>query len=160
MLDEMCATLGGRAAEELFTGHISTGAMNDLERVTKQAYGMIAYAGMSDRLPNLCYYNNEEYSFSKPYSNRTAELIDEEVKQMINDQYQRAKTMLTEHKEGHNQLAQLLMEKEVIFAEDMEHIFGKRPWASRSEEIMNMKKQDELPEEEKEETPLLENKEA
>jgi cell division protease FtsH len=160
MLDEMCATLGGRAAEELFTGHISTGAMNDLERVTKQAYGMIAYAGMSDRLPNLCYYNNEEYSFSKPYSDRTAELIDEEVKRMINDQYQRAKDMLTEHKEGHNQLAQLLMEKEVIFAEDMEHIFGKRPWASRSEEIMNMKKQDSLPEENKEETPLLESKEA
>ena len=162
MLDEMCATLGGRAAEELFTGHISTGAMNDLERVTKQAYGMIAYAGMSDRLPNLCYYNNEEYSFSKPYSDRTAELIDEEVKRMINDQYQRAKDMLTEHKEGHNQLAQLLMEKEVIFAEDMEHIFGKRPWASRSEEIMNMKKQETeaLPEENKEETPLLENKEA
>ena len=160
MLDEMCATLGGRAAEELFTGNISTGAMNDLERVTKQAYGMIAYAGMSDRLPNLCYYNNEEYSFSKPYSDRTAELIDEEVKRMINDQYQRAKDMLTEHKEGHNQLAQLLMEKEVIFAEDMEHIFGKRPWASRSEEIMNMKKQDELAEENKEETPLLENKEA
>ena len=162
MLDEMCATLGGRAAEELFTGHISTGAMNDLERVTKQAYGMIAYAGMSDRLPNLCYYNNEEYSFSKPYSDRTAELIDEEVKRMINDQYQRAKDMLTEHKEGHNQLAKLLMEKEVIFAEDMEHIFGKRPWASRSEEIMNMKKQETeaLPEENKEETPLLENKEA
>ena len=162
MLDEMCATLGGRAAEELFTGHISTGAMNDLERVTKQAYGMIAYAGMSDRLPNLCYYNNEEYSFSKPYSDRTAELIDEEVKRMINDQYKRAKDMLTEHKEGHNQLAQLLMEKEVIFAEDMEHIFGKRPWASRSEEIMNMNKQETemLPEENKEETPLLENKEA
>ena len=162
MLDEMCATLGGRAAEELFTGHISTGAMNDLERVTKQAYGMIAYAGMSDRLPNLCYYNNEEYSFSKPYSDRTAELIDEEVKRMINDQYQRAKDMLTEHKEGHNQLAQLLMEKEVIFAEDMENIFGKRPWASRSEEIMNMNKQETemLPEENKEETPLLENKEA
>ena len=160
MLDEMCATLGGRAAEELFTGNISTGAMNDLERVTKQAYGMIAYAGMSDRLPNLCYYNNEEYSFSKPYSDRTAELIDEEVKRMINDQYQRAKDMLTEHKEGHNQLAQLLMEKEVIFAEDMEHIFGKRPWASRSEEIMNIKKQDELAEGNKEETPLLENKEA
>ena len=162
MLDEMCATLGGRAAEELFTGHISTGAMNDLERVTKQAYGMIAYAGMSDRLPNLCYYNNEEYSFSKPYSDRTAELIDEEVKRMINDQYKRAKDMLTEHKEGHNQLAQLLMEKEVIFAEDMEHIFGKRPWASRSEEIMNMNKQETetWPEENKEETPLLENKEA
>ena len=162
MLDEMCATLGGRAAEELFTGHISTGAMNDLERVTKQAYGMIAYAGMSEKLPNLCYYNNDEYSFSKPYSDRTAELIDEEVKLMINGQYERAKTMLIEHKEGHNQLAQLLMEKEVIFAEDMERIFGKRPWASRSEEIMNMKKQEETQQVENadNDTPLLENKEA
>ena len=162
MLDEMCTTLGGRAAEELFTGHISTGAMNDLERVTKQAYGMIAYAGMSEKLPNLCYYNQEEYSFNKPYSERTAELIDEEVKLMINGQYERAKTMLTEHKEGHNQLAQLLMEKEVIFAEDMERIFGKRPWASRSEEIMNMKKQEETQQVENadNDTPLLENKEA
>ena len=161
MLDEMCATLGGRAAEELFTGHISTGAMNDLERVTKQAYGMIASAGMSDKLPNLCYYNNDEFSFSKPYSERTAELIDEEVKRMINEQYERAKKVLTEQKEGHNQLAQLLIEKEVIFAEDVERIFGKRPWASRSEEIMNQKEQKILPEENKsEETPLLENKEA
>ena len=161
MLDEMCATLGGRAAEELFTGHISTGAMNDLERVTKQAYGMIAYAGMSEKLPNLCYYNNDEYSFNRPYSERTAELIDEEAKRMINGQYERAKEMLTLHKDGHNTLAKLLMEKEVIFAEDMERIFGKRPWASRSEEIMNMKKENEaLPEKEKEETPLLENKEA
>ena len=162
MLDEMCATLGGRAAEELFTGHISTGAMNDLERVTKQSYGMIAYAGMSDKLPNLCYYNNEEYSFSKPYSDRTAELIDEEVKRMINEQYDRAKRMLSEHKEGHNQLAQLLMDKEVIFAEDVERIFGKRPWASRSEEIMNT---DESPkalesEEVDSSVPQLENKEA
>ena len=161
MLDEMCATLGGRAAEELFTGHISTGAMNDLERVTKQAYGMIAYAGMSDKLPNLCYYNNDEFSFSKPYSERTAELIDEEVKRMINEQYERAKKVLTEQKEGHNQLAHLLIEKEVIFAEDVERIFGKRPWASRSEEIMNQKEQKILPEENKsEDTPLLENKEA
>ncbi len=160
MLDEMCATLGGRAAEDLFIGHISTGAMNDLERVTKQAYGMIAYAGMSEKLPNICYYNNEEYSFNKPYSERTAELIDEEVKSMINGQYERAKEMLTLHKEGHNALAQLLMEKEVIFADDMERIFGKRPWVSRSEEIMNMKKQDALPDENKEEMPLLEDKEA
>ena len=162
MLDEMCATLGGRAAEELFTGHISTGAMNDLERVTKQAYGMIAYAGMSDKLPNLCYYNNEEYSFNKPYSDRTAELIDEEVKKMINEQYERAKRMLSEHKEGHNQLAQLLMDKEVIFAEDVEHIFGKRPWASRSEEIMNSATPQEALEEKETEdsTPLLDNKEA
>lgn len=137
MLDEMCATLGGRAAEELFIGHISTGAMNDLERVTKQAYGMIAYAGMSDKLPNLCYYSStDEYSFTKPYSERTAEMIDREVQNMISEQYTRAKELLKEHSEGHNQLAQLLIEREVIFAEDVERIFGKRPWTSRSEEIM------------------------
>ena len=159
MLDEMCATLGGRAAEELFTGHISTGAMNDLERVTKQSYGMIAYAGMSDKLPNLCYYNNDEYSFNKPYSERTAELIDEEVKQMINEQYERAKTLLLQHQEGHSQLAQLLIEKEVIFAEDVEKIFGKRPWASRSEEIMNKEEGQFLPTNGQEEKSESENKE-
>ena len=136
MLDEMCATLGGRAAEELFTGHISTGAMNDLERVTKSAYGMIAYAGMSDMLPNICYYNNNEYNFQRPYSETTAKIMDDEVLKMINEQYQRAKALLTEHQEGHNQLAELLIEKEVIFAEDVEKIFGKRPWQSRSAEIM------------------------
>ena len=135
MLDEMCSILGGRAAEECVLGHISTGAMNDLERVTKQAYGMIAYAGMSDKLSNLCYYNNDEYSFSKPYSEKTAEMIDEEVHAMINGQYERAKEILKEHKEGHARLAQLLIEREVIFAEDVEKIFGKRPWASRSEEL-------------------------
>lgn len=136
LLDEMCATLGGRAAEDLFLGRISSGAMNDLERVTKQAYGMIAYMGMSDLLPNLCYYSNDEYSFQRPYSEKTAELIDEEVKKMVNDQYARAKKILSEHKAQHNELAQLLMDKEVIYAEDVEHIFGKRPWASRSEEII------------------------
>lgn len=136
MLDEMCATLGGRAAEDLFIGRVSSGAANDLERVTKQAYGMIAYLGMSDKLPNLCYYNNDEYSFQRPYSEKTAELIDEEVKRMVNEQYDRAKQILSEHKKEHNELAQLLIEKEVIFAEDVERIFGKRPWASRSEEIM------------------------
>ena len=152
MLDEMCATLGGRAAEEIFIGHISTGAMNDLERVTKQAYGIIAYAGMSDKLPNLCYYNsNEDYSFTKPYSEHTAELIDQEVQHMINEQYMRAKALLQEHSEGHNQLAQLLIDREVIFAEDVEKIFGKRPWTSRSEEIMAANEQ--LPE-----TKQLENK--
>ena len=152
MLDEMCATLGGRAAEEIFIGHISTGAMNDLERVTKQAYGMIAYAGMSDKLPNLCYYNsNEDYSFTKPYSEHTAELIDQEVQHMINEQYMRAKALLQKHSEGHNQLAQLLIDREVIFAEDVEKIFGKRPWTSRSEEIMAANEQ--LPE-----TKQLENK--
>lgn len=136
MLDEMCATLGGRAAEELFIGKVSTGAMNDLERVTKSAYGMIAFAGMSDKLPNICYYNNNEYSFQKPYSETTAKIMDDEVLRMINEQYQRAKEILTEHKDGHAQLAQLLVEREVIFAEDVEKIFGKRPWASRSEEII------------------------
>lgn len=136
MLDEMCATLGGRAAEELFIGRISTGAMNDLERVTKSAYGMIAFAGMSEKLPNICYYNNNEYSFQKPYSETTAKIMDDEVLRMINEQYQRAKEILLEHKDGHAQLAQLLVEREVILAEDVERIFGKRPWASRSEEII------------------------
>ena len=136
MLDEICSLLGGRAAEELFIGQISTGAMNDLERVTKTSYSMIAYAGMSDKLPNICYYNNQEYNFQKPYSETTAKVMDEEVMKLIAEQYERAKQILTEHKEGHNQLAQLLIDREVIFAEDVERIFGKRPWASRSTEIM------------------------
>ena len=136
MLDEMCSLLGGRAAEELFIGHISTGAMNDLERTTKQAYGMIAYAGMGDSLPNICYYNNTEYQFQRPYSETTAKLIDDEVLKMINEQYERAKQILTEHKDGHAQLAQLLIDREVIFAEDVEKIFGPRPWQSRAEELL------------------------
>ena len=136
MLDEMCSLLGGRAAEELFIGHISTGAMNDLERTTKQAHGMIAFAGMSDKLPNICYYNNAEYQFQKPYSETTAKIMDDEVLRMINEQYERAKKILTEHKDGHAQLAQLLIDREVIFAEDVERIFGKRPWTSRAEELL------------------------
>ncbi len=136
MLDEMCSLLGGRAAEDLFIHHISTGAMNDLERATKSAYGMVAYAGMSDKLPNICYYNNQEYQFTRPYSETTAKIMDDEVLKMINEQYARAKQILTEHKEGHKQLADLLYQKEVIYAEDVEKIFGKRPWKSRSEEII------------------------
>ncbi len=136
MLDEMCSLLGGRAAEELFTGHISTGAMNDLERATKSAFGMIAYAGMSERLPNICYYNNQDYQFQRPYSETTAKIIDDEVLKMINEQYERAKALLNEHKEGHNELAELLISREVIFAEDVERIFGPRPWISRSQEII------------------------
>ena len=160
MLDEMCAILGGRAAEEVFIGHISTGAMNDLERVTKQAYGMIAYAGMSDKLSNLCYYNNNEYSFNRPYSEKTAETIDNEVHAMINEQYERAKELLREHKEGHAELAKILMEREVIFAEDVEKIFGKRPWASRSEEIFaDNKTADENITEETQPAETAENKE-
>ena len=138
MLDEMCALLGGRAAEELFVGEISSGAMNDLERVTKQAYGMIAYLGMSDKMPNLSYYDSsgQDYSFQKPYSERTAELIDNEVKALIAEQYQRAKDLLKEHAEGHNKLSDVLIEKEMIYAENLESIFGKRKWVSRSHEIL------------------------
>lgn len=137
MLDEMCALLGGRAAEELCTGHISSGAANDLERSTKMAYAMIAYYGMSDKLPNICYYNNQEYQFQRPYSETTAKAMDEELLRMINEQYDRAKNLLAEHKEGHAQLAELLIAREVIFAEDVERIFGKRPWVSRSQEIID-----------------------
>ena len=136
MLDEICSLLGGRAAEELFVGQISTGAMNDLERVTKSTYGMVAYAGMSDKLPNICFYNNNEYSFQRPYSETTAKVMDDEVMHIISTQYERAKQILSEHAEGHAQLAQLLIEREVIFAEDVERIFGKRPWVSRSEVLL------------------------
>lgn len=160
MLDKVCSLLGGRAAEELFTGHISTGAMNDLERATKQVYGMVAYAGMSDKLPNLCYYNNQEYSFQKPYSEATAELIDKEVKDMIAQQYERAKLMLSEHAEGHNRLAQVLIEREVIFAEDVEEIFGKRPFVSRSEEIMEEENKKEEDHSSEEQTQTEENTSA
>lgn len=146
MLDEMCALLGGRAAEEIFTGHVSSGAMNDLERVTKQAYGMIAYMGMGEKLPNLCYYDSQEYSFQKPYSEHTAQLIDQEVQNMIETQYARAKSLLTEHSKGHAKLSQLLVEREVVFAEDVERIFGPRPWVSRTEELLDEAKADAKPE--------------
>ena len=143
MLDEMCALLGGRAAEEIFIGSISSGAMNDLERVTKQAYAMITYMGMSEKLPNLSYYDSsgQEYTFSKPYSDETAKLIDNEVKAMINQQYERAKHILTEKAEGHNRLAGILLEREIIYSDDLEKIFGKRPWISRSQEILENEKE-------------------
>lgn len=142
ILDEICATLGGRAAEEICNGRISTGAMNDLEKVTKRAYGMIAYAGMGNKLPNLCFYNNQEYQFSKPYSEKTAETIDEEVRDLIAGEYARAKKVLTEHREGHEKLTQLLIDREVIFAEDLEEIFGPRPWVSRTDEILASNKEE------------------
>ena len=147
MLDEICATLGGRAAEELFTGNISSGALNDLETVTKRAYGMVAYLGMSDSLSNLCYYNNQEYGFTKPYSDHTAEKIDAEVSKLIQAQYERAKRLLSENAEKHAQLANLLCDKEVIFTEDVENIFGKRPWKSRADEILEeeQKAEEDLP---------------
>ncbi|OAV69270.1 ATP-dependent zinc metalloprotease FtsH [Bacteroidales bacterium Barb6XT] len=143
LLDEMCATLGGRAAEEVFLGKISTGASNDLERITKQAYAMVVYFGMSEKLPNLNYYDSsgQEWGFTKPYSEDTAKLIDTEVQAIINKQYDRAKNILNTHAEQHGALAQLLLEREVIYTEDMEHIFGKRLWLSRSQEIMALQEQ-------------------
>ena len=160
MLDEMCSLLGGRAAEELFVGHISTGAMNDLERTTKQAYGMVAYAGMSEKLPNLCYYNNAEFQFQRPYSETTAKIMDDEVLKMVNEQYERAKQILSEHKDGHAQLAQLLVEREVIFAEDVEKIFGKRPWTSRADELLEAQMRAEAEQMAEERTKQLEAKES
>ncbi|MCH5245771.1 MAG: ATP-dependent zinc metalloprotease FtsH [Muribaculaceae bacterium] len=145
ILDEICATLGGRAAEELFIGHISTGAANDLERVTKQAYAMVIYYGMSEQLPNISYYDStgQNYGFSKPYSEDRARLIDEEVSRIIAEQYERAKEILRSHSQGHNELADKLITNEVIFTEDVEKIFGKRPWVSRTEEILAAREEDE-----------------
>ncbi|MFA6831749.1 MAG: ATP-dependent zinc metalloprotease FtsH [Bacteroidaceae bacterium] len=153
LLDEMCSLLGGRAAEELFTGHISSGAMNDLERVTKQAYSMIALMGMSDSLPNICYYQEENYV--KPYSQKTAELIDIEIHKLIAEQYARAKRILTEFADKHNQLAEVLIRDEVIYTKTVETIFGKRQWKSRSEEVMEY----ELDRIEKNKAKLLADKE-
>jgi cell division protease FtsH len=150
MLDEMCSTLGGRAAEEVFLHQMSTGAINDLERVTKRAYAMVAYFGMSPELPNMSYYDstgNSDYGFTKPYSERTAELIDSEAKKIVAVEYERAKNILAENAAKHNELAELLIEKEVIFAEDLEKIFGKRPWTSRNDELMAQNATEDEPEE-------------
>ena len=138
MLDELCSLLGGRAAEEIFLGHVSSGAANDLERVTKQVYAMVAYYGMSNKLPNICYYDSsgQEYGFTKPFSEETAKRIDQEINTIIAEQYARAKQILIEQASGHSALTQKLEEREVIFTEDVQAIFGPRPWASRSEELL------------------------
>ena len=137
LLDQMCATLAGRAAEEIFLGRISTGAANDLERITQLAYAMVVYYGMSDKLPNVNYskIQGDAYGISKPYSNKTSELIDEEVNAIIAEQYQRAKDLLQEKAEGHKALSDLLLEAEVIYTEDVERLLGKRQWTSRADEI-------------------------
>jgi len=141
MLDEMCATLAGRAAESLIFGKISTGALNDLERVTKQAFAMISYFGMSEKLGNRSYFDStgqSEFSFNKPYSEKTAELIDDEVKVLVDQEYKRALAILKKNKEGLTKLASILLEKEVIFSDDLEKVFGKRPW--KTEEVLVKKK--------------------
>jgi cell division protease FtsH len=139
MLDEVCSALGGRAAEELIFSTISSGAQNDLERVTKTVYAMVCYFGMSAKVGNVSYYDSSgqsDYSFNKPYSEKTAEIIDEEIKSIIDESYNRAKEILSQHAEGHKKLAELLLEREVIFGEDLEHIFGPRPWGKKPEEEM------------------------
>ena len=131
LLDEMCSALGGRAAEQISFRSISSGAQNDLEKVTKQAYAMVSIFGMSDKVGNVSFYDStgqNEFGFSKPYSEKTAELIDAESKQLIETQYVRALEVLNNHKDGHQKLAELLLDKEVIFSEDLEHIFGHRQW--------------------------------
>lgn len=149
ILDQICSTLAGRAAEELFIGHISTGAANDLERVTKQAYAMVVYYGMSERLPNLCYYDStgQQYGFTKPFSEERAHIIDEEVSRIIAEQYQRAKDVLNQYAEGHHQLTDLLVSREVIYTQDVIDVFGERQWKSRSDEILASKTPEEKPEE-------------
>jgi len=140
ILDELCATLGGRASEEITFGKISTGALNDLERVTKQAYALVAYYGMSDKIGNLSFYDSSgqgDYSFVKPYSEKTSEVLDSEAKQIVEDQYARAKKLLTDNREGLEKLGALLLEKEVIFSDDLEKTFGKRLFAIDEVEIKN-----------------------
>ena len=140
LLDKLCSLLGGRAAEEKFLGCISTGAMNDLERATNMAYAIVVYYGMSERLPNISYYDStgQNYGFTKPYSEERARVIDEEVSRIIAEQYERAKEILSQHEEGHRELTDVLLTREVIFTDDVERIFGKRPWHSRTEEIMEV----------------------
>jgi cell division protease FtsH len=133
MFDEMCATLGGRAAEEIVFGKISTGALNDLERVTKQAYAMVSYFGMSKEIGNISFYDSSgqsDMAFVKPFSEKTSELIDKEVSVLIEEAYTKAKEVLTDNRDGLNKLAKQLLEKEVIFSEDLEVIFGKRKFGN------------------------------
>ncbi len=140
LLDQMCMTLGGRAAEEITFGQVSTGALNDLEKVTKMAYAIVVYYGMSEKLPNVCYYDStgQAYGFSKPYGGERAKQIDDEVSRIITEQYERAKSIIREHKDGHGKLAETLLTKEVMYAEDLKEIFGPRQWRSRTEEIMRL----------------------
>jgi cell division protease FtsH len=150
ILDEMCSALAGRASEELIFNKISTGALNDLERVSKQAYAMIAFYGMSDEVGNVSFYDSSgsDYSFQKPYSDKTAELIDAEVKKLITEQYIRAQNLLTENRAGLEKLAELLLTREVIFSEDLENIFGKRKFKDEyAEEIRKVQEKRKIEEE-------------
>jgi cell division protease FtsH len=141
LLDKICSLMAGRVAEDMFLGFIDTGALNDLERATKIAYAMVTYYGMSDKLPNVSYYDTsgEAYGFTKPYSEERAQDIDKEVQAIINNEYQRAREILTQYEQGHHELADLLQQREVIYTEDAERIFGPRQWQSRTEDILKAK---------------------
>ena len=154
LLDDICSLVAGRAAEEIVTGQISTGALNDLSRATKEAFSIVAYYGMGKEVHNLCYYNEQDNGFVKPYSEQTAQLIDEEVKRIVNEQYQRAKDIILAHRDQLLQLAEMLVEHEVVFTEDVESIFGKRPWKSRTDELLEEQRKEEEGEE-----PAKEDKE-
>ena len=154
LLDDICSLVAGRAAEEIVTGQISTGALNDLSRATKEAFSIVAYYGMGKEVHNLCYYNEQDNGFVKPYSEQTAQLIDEEVKRIVNEQYQRAKDIILSHRDQLLQLAEMLVEHEVVFTEDVESIFGKRPWKSRTDELLEEQRKEEEGEE-----AAMENKE-
>ena len=139
LLDKICSLMAGRVAEDMFLGFIDTGALNDLERATKIAYAMVTYYGMSEKLPNISYYDTsgESYGFTKPYSESRAQAIDEEVQAIIDGQYERARQILHQYERGHHELADLLQQREVIYTEDAERIFGPRQWQSRTEAILN-----------------------
>ena len=143
LLDDICSLVAGRAAEEIVTGQISTGALNDLSRATREAFSIVAYYGMGQEVHNLCYYNEQDNGFVKPYSEQTAQLIDEEVKRIVNEQYQRAKDIILSHRDQLLQLADMLVEHEVVFTEDVEAIFGKRPWKSRTDELLEEQRKEE-----------------
>jgi len=147
ILDEMCMALGGRAAEELIFGKISTGALSDLEKVTKQAYAMVAMYGLNKRVGNISFYDSQgQQTFTKPYSEDTARVIDEEVSKMVEEQYQRALTLLSANRDKLEALANKLLEKEVIFKEDLVAIFGERPWDVKTEEVLLTKDTESTPE--------------
>ena len=145
LLDQICSLLGGRAAEDLIIGQVTTGALNDLERATKVAYSYVSLYGMSSKIPNISYYDStgQDYAFTKPYSEGRARIIDDEVSRIINEQYERAKNILAQYKEGLGRLADELYSREVIFTADVEAIFGPRQWTSRSDEIMALNKEND-----------------
>jgi cell division protease FtsH len=165
MMDEMCATLGGRAAEQIIFGKVSTGALSDLEKVTRQATAMVTVYGLSDKIGNISYYDStgQNSGFNKPYSEQTARTIDEEVRQLTEVAYAKALKVLEEHKDSLSKLAHELLMKEVIFKENLEKIFGKRPWDKEEKVTLNpssdqeketVKEEDPEPTKEHEEKPV------